>query len=334
MAHNLEYNEITETHSFFATRTAWHGLGQKVESAQTSEEAIKLANMDFIIEKRPLYTQLDKDIQGVMIEVPNKFATVRTDMNIPLGVVGKTYTVLQNTEAFKFVDELVGSKQAIFESAGVLYNGEKIFLTCKLPEQMIIGNDVADCYFFLHNSHDGSKSVEMAFSTVFIVCENTLNMALRASKRKQKIKHTSNIIGGLFNAASIMGITKQRIEKETEVFKAMTKVNLSDEQIQKLIKMAMYPEMEAVNPEEYSTRFKNIMEDAFEYVTTNEAQIIPERNHTLWGFYQGINGIYNHKNYKTASDKVNSIMFGTGFNATNRALELSFQVLENSNFLN
>jgi len=334
MAHNLEFNELTETHSLFTTKTAWHGLGQKVDGAQTSEEAIKLANLDFNVEKRELWTPLFSDQTSPMMGVPNKYATVRTDLNNVLGVVGKNYTVLQNKDAFKFVDDLVGSKSAIFESAGVLYNGEKVFLTCKLPEKMVVGNDVAECFFFLHNSHDGSRSVEIAFSTVFIVCENTLNMALKSAKRKQKVKHTSNILTGLFDAAGIMGITRERIQRDQEIFERMAKVNLNDDQIKKLITLAIYPEKEQINPEDYSKRFENIMEDAFEYITANSSQIIPERNGTLWGFVQGVNGLANHKKYKTESDKLNSIMFGTGFNNTNKAFELAFQVLQNDSFLN
>lgn len=323
MAHNLNIEDGVA--SFFGTQPAWHGLGQIVDGAQTSKEAIKLAGLDWLVEKYPLSVKLPTEYK----EMEKKFATVRMDTKAPLGIVGKTYTILQNSDAFEFIDNLVGNKQAIFESAGCLFKGERVFITCKLPSQMVVGNDVADCYFFIHNSHDGSRAVELAFTPTFICCNNTLNMALGNAKRKQRVKHTPSIDIQLINSADIMGITKQKIADMQQVFTQMTKVNLNDAQLRKLIQQAMYPEMEQLKPEEYSTKFNNIIDNAFEYITTDAAQVIPERKNTLYGFVQGINGIANHKEYKTASHKVESVIFGKGFENTNRAFELAYQVLQN-----
>lgn len=328
MAHNL--NIENGQASYFGTKPAWHGLGITVESAQTSKEAIKLAGLDWLVEKYPISAKLDTEYK----EIDKKFATVRMDNKNPLGIVGKNYTILQNEDAFGFIDDIVGSKQAIFESAGCLFKGERVFITCKLPTQMVVGNDVADCYFFIHNSHDGSRAVELAFTPTFICCNNTLNMALSNAKRKQRVKHTPSINIQLINATDIMGITKQKTQELEEVFTAMTKVNLNDSQIRKLIQQAMYPQMELVNPEDYSTRFNNIIDEAFEYVTTDNAQLIPERKNTLYGVFQGVNGIFNNKQYKNASDKAQSVIFGTGFEATNRAFELAYQIIQNPTLLN
>ena len=125
MAHNL--NETNGKFSIFSTRPCWHGLGQVVDTAQNSEEAIKLAGLDYEVIKRKVYA-CDDDCQDLnpYQEVPGYFATVRQDTNVPLGIVGSRYAVLQNKDAFKFIDDLVGSKEAIFESAGALGRGERI----------------------------------------------------------------------------------------------------------------------------------------------------------------------------------------------------------------
>ena len=99
MAHNLNFNELTGQYSLMSTKTPWHNLGQVVDSAQTSEEAIKLSGLDFEVVKKKIYTEGN-------IEIPRNYATVRTDLNIPLGVVGEKYHVLQNSQAFKFIDDM------------------------------------------------------------------------------------------------------------------------------------------------------------------------------------------------------------------------------------
>jgi len=139
MSHQLNYNSRTDKHSFFSVKEkAWHGLGTIVESYPNSAEALKFAGLDYNVEKRPLFTVdsrnlvtfQSKDAGGLNdvfmpdIPVPNYYSTVRTDTEEVLGVVGKDYKVVQNTEAFSFFDSIVGSGEGIlYETAGALGKG-------------------------------------------------------------------------------------------------------------------------------------------------------------------------------------------------------------------
>ena len=96
MAHHLNYNENTGRYSFFSVKEkAWHGLGQIVEDYPTSAEAIKVAGLDYKVEKRKLFTVHsenqnagpDTGIINAEIEVPHYHATVRSDTEQVLGVV-------------------------------------------------------------------------------------------------------------------------------------------------------------------------------------------------------------------------------------------------------
>jgi hypothetical protein len=91
---NINYNALTEKHSFFSVKEkAWHGLGQIISEHPTSAEALQYAGLDFNVEKRPLFTydsenfngDADKDIIIPEIEVPDFFATVRTDTETAFG---------------------------------------------------------------------------------------------------------------------------------------------------------------------------------------------------------------------------------------------------------
>ncbi|MCH5685566.1 hypothetical protein LWM68_15690 [Niabella sp. W65] len=111
MAHNLNFNKQTGLYSFFSVKEkAWHGLGQIVENYPTSAEAIKHAGLDYEVIKAPLFTQgraMTIGNGGEIVEadnilIPDQFATLRTDNNTVLGVVGKDYHIVQNREAFTF----------------------------------------------------------------------------------------------------------------------------------------------------------------------------------------------------------------------------------------
>jgi len=115
MAYNISFNEQTGKHSFFSVKEkAWHGLGQIVAGYPTSAEALKFAGLDYTVEKRKLFTfdnsnDILNDVTCIKIPkipVPNYFATIRTDNENVLGVVGKDYEVAQNTDAFNFLISL------------------------------------------------------------------------------------------------------------------------------------------------------------------------------------------------------------------------------------
>jgi hypothetical protein len=147
MAHQINFNQKTGKDSFMSVKEkAWHGLGQIIESYPTSCEAIQHAGLDYIVEKHPLFTyDSNNHVWGnpdaiPEIEVPNFFATVRADTEQVLGVVGNDYEVVQNRDAFSFFDAIVGGGDGIlYETAGALGNGERFFITAKLPDYIRVG---------------------------------------------------------------------------------------------------------------------------------------------------------------------------------------------------
>jgi phage/plasmid-like protein (TIGR03299 family) len=174
MAHNLNFNELTGEYSFFSTKQkAWHGLGKVVAGYPTSAEALVFAGLDFDVIKSPLFTQVNGMVstpdginyRNISLDIPDTFATVRTDTNQVLGVVGKDYEIVQNRDAFSFFDSIIGGDGILYETAGALGNGSRIFITAKLPGYIRVGDDdLTEKYIFLTTSHDGSGSITGAFT--------------------------------------------------------------------------------------------------------------------------------------------------------------------------
>ena len=326
MAHNLNYNEQNQQYSFFSVKEkAWHGLGQIVEQYPTSAEAIRYAGLDYTVEKRPLFTNIlendfDNGVSFPKIAVPNYFATVRNDNNAVLGVVGKDYEVVQNSNAFAFFDAIVGGGDGIqYETAGALGKGERIFITAKLPGYIKVGRqDLIEQYLFLTTSHDGFGSITAAFTPVRIVCNNTLNAAMRNHSNSIKIRHTASANDRLKQAHTLMGISGTMAEELESVFNYWSQVRITDNQVKKLIQVAMAPNKEVINNlelgllDKLSTTYINIVDSVYEYALGNATQQMETTAGTVFGAYNAITGYFqNVRRFGNGEAKFKSIMDGT-----------------------
>ena len=342
MEHNINYNSSTGNYSFFSVKQkAWHNLGQTVQDYPTSAEAIRHAQLDYEVAKTPLYTkampmgemQDGTATAGAELHVPDYFSTIRTDSNAVLGVVGKDYHIVQNREAFGFFDAIVGGGDGVlYETAGALGNGERIFITAKLPDYIRVGNgdDVTEKYIFLTTSHDGSGSITAAFTPIRIVCQNTLNASLRNMSNVVRIRHTSGAKQRLDDAHKVMGLANTLSAQLEDIFNHWAKVKVTDAEVKKLIQLALCPNRETLemlkngNDEAVSAIFRNTVEDAFAYAMASDTQQMQTTKGTLYGAYNAVTGYYqNVRTYKDDEAKLQSIvMGGTAQLKSQKAFEL------------
>lgn len=319
MAHNLNFNENTGKYSFFTVQqTAWHALGQIVEEYPTSQEAITFAGLDYEVCKTPLFTNAGDPL--ISFTVPDQYATMRTDTNAIFGVVGKEYQIVQNADAFAFFDAIVGGGHGIqYETAGAIGQGERIFITAKLPGYIRVGNgdDVTEKYIFLTTSHDGTGSITAAFTPIRIVCQNTLNAALRSMSNVVRIRHTNGAKQRLEQAHKVMGLADTLSSQLEGIFNQWAKTPIKDNEVKKLIQLALCPNAETLNllkkgaDDQLSTVFKNTCDAAFGYAMASETQQMQTTKGTIFGAYNAITGYYqNVRNYKSEEDKLKSIYLG------------------------
>lgn len=194
---------------FYVREVPWHGLGTNVGEALSSNEALTAAGLDWNVMQKELQT-----IDNILI--PNARANVRETDNKVLGIVSDRYKILQNLEAFNFTDELLGG-DILYETAGSLQGGRKVWLLARLSNEYKFQDDEIVPYLVLFNSHDGSAPVRVAMTPVRVVCQNTLNLALRTAKRSWSVRHTSNIQNTILEARETLGLAQnymKQLEKE------------------------------------------------------------------------------------------------------------------------
>jgi phage/plasmid-like protein (TIGR03299 family) len=337
MAHNLNYNKNLNRHAMVSLcEKPWHGLGKVVNEAMTSHDAIALAGLDYEVKLGKLYSTIYDELPRItlpsdIINIPNYFATYRKDTNDYFGVVGSRYEIVQNREAFSFFDEIVGKKEAMFETAGALGKGETIFITAKLPHYIKIGgSDIIEKYLLFTSTHDGSGSIKAMLTPIRVVCNNTLNQALKNNTNKITLKHTLNVHDRLKEGARLMGLVNVHSENFQHCLNYLSTCEITVEQINKLVTelYLSYTELELLNRangrieivDEISTKKKNTINDVLVSIDNGIGQNV-FRGSAYW-LYNGITTYYsNKKSYSSDEDRFTSILEGSSSSIQQKAFD-------------
>lgn len=216
---------------FYTREKPWHGLGTMVAEAPNSKDALRLAGLNWKVLQEPVYTENKELIQGYKANVRD------TDRKV-LGVVTDRYKVIQNEEAFVFTDTLLG-EGVRYETAGSLQEGRRVWMLARLPREFIIGGERISPYMVFSNTHDGSGAVKTALTPIRVVCNNTLNLALRTAKRSWSMIHTGDISGKIEEAKNTLLLADEYMTALGQEFENLRKIKLSEKQVLDYIKILL-----------------------------------------------------------------------------------------------
>lgn len=310
MAHNLAIDAKTGEHAMFSLKEIpWHGLGQIVEEAKTSDEVIKLAHLDWEVAKVPNYIKVgDQFIEN------GSFSTVRTDTNEILGnILLKGYTPMQNKEVFEFSDSIVMSKEDItYETAGALGKGETIFVSAKLPGYIRIAgtDDIIEKYLLIYKGHSGAIPFTAQFTNIRVVCNNTLSAAMAQRSHRVYIRHTANAAARLSQAKEILGLEMVYNDSFQEALNRMSKVKVTDEKVKQVIhSLFMTPDELKLwmSGGTIGTRKQNGLDLVFESLEVAPGQDL-HKGTALWLFNGVTSYMQNVREYKTADRKMGNLL--------------------------
>ena len=212
---------------FYTREKPWHGLGTMVRKAPTSEDALQLAGLDWEVVQEPVFTTHGDVINGYRANVRN------TDRKI-LGVVTDRYKVVQNADAFAFTDSLLGNGVR-YETAGSLQEGRRVWLLARMPHEYIISGEHIAPYLVFSNAHDGSGAVKVAVTPIRVVCNNTLNLALKTAKRSWSMIHTGDIREKMQEAKETLFFAEQYMDELGKEFDHLRQIRLSDDKVNEFI---------------------------------------------------------------------------------------------------
>lgn len=291
------------------------------KGAMTASEAIRMAGLDFTVKMKQVKTVVNRK-QTI---IPGTYATIRTDTNQVLGVVGSKYQIIQNREAFKFFDPLVNNDEAIYHAIGSIDGGKRLWILAKLPSYIKVGKgDIVNKYLLLTNSHDGSAVIHVKITPIRIVCSNSLNVALRGADHEVKIRHTQNAVHKLEEAHKILGLTNSLYAQLDTIFNRMSLKRISEKQLQDYVRTLIPSNPEA----KFQTRNENIREAILDLYETGQGAELSRGS--LWGAYNSVTEYSDHVLHsRDQSKQLKSIWFGGGNNLKERAFALAQRMLTN-----
>lgn len=340
-----------------------HGLGKDVKDCHTAKEVMQKANLDWFVKKCELVAQMPFSLNGdnsineidalngtfsrngfVYRNLPEAYATYRTDKNIPLGLVKSKYEVVQNMDAFNFFDEAIGIDKCQWESAGALGYGHKIFVTAKIAQTTEVETglmkDPIDNYLVFTNSHDGTSSLTIMFTPIRVFCTNCLNAGLDSSSSYIRIRHTESAKDRLEKGAEILRIACQKANDAKQLYQALYTVKMKDEEVLQYLANLNLTEQERILLNEYdpklgykrlinrdymtlektgiSTRKANMIQNMFEYYMDGIGQ--QQIAGTAWGAYNAVTGFYSNVANLEGQKRMESLLYGNAQRVMQKAI--------------
>ena len=222
---------------------AWHRVGEVFDEPLTMTEAIVRAGVDFEINKHPSYAYVENGEGEVELIPTGQFAVIREPVKDDpvhrvLATVGKEWTPLQARTLATMLDPL--TEKYPVETIGALGHGEQIFMTLDAGESKIAGED-HKLYYLVTDHRTGTGAMQIAFTPVRVVCQNTLMSGLSSAKVNVRLTHTRNIQN---DAEWYMGLFNQMLSvKETviPVMDSLATVTIDNKEVDKVLEKA-YPE--------------------------------------------------------------------------------------------
>lgn len=224
------------TAALYASTPAWHGLGNVIPGGITDIDAVLgLAGIDFQVERVPAVYRWRDELR----EHDGKFHTVRDDTGAALGVVGAQYAPIQNRSGFEFLQELVNDFGVIWESAGALRDGRKVFVSIRLPRSIVIDadgiNDQITPFVAVINSHDGRSPFTAVVTPWRPVCGNTERFAVRDAYTRWTVRHTKSATGRIKEARRTLKLSIAYYEQWAAEETALARTNLAIDAFDRLV---------------------------------------------------------------------------------------------------
>jgi len=312
MAHNVETG-------VFYKQPTWWGSQNIVQDAMDSAAALKLAGLNWQVEKEPIY------INGLLdevVEVPGLLANVRQSDRSVLGIVSKDYKIIQNDEWFAFLDILLGEGLK-FESAGSLFKGKQVWMLAKMPDTFKVAGDEFQQFLLATNSHDGKSVGRILCTDIRVVCWNTLCAALREAKRSWTIRHTTNLKGKEDEVRQHLKLANLYFNALQKKAEEMLKQSFNQEEWTKLVsKLLPLPEETTKRVEE------GILEKRSRLFATINKDDLDNIRSTKWGAIQAVADYTTHLKAGRATSTWNENRMNKVLIQGEPMLKKAFELLE------
>ena len=270
-----------------ANFTYFDKLGNQISSDATIADALKESSLDYTVVKKPMYLE-----NGTLVK--DAFCTMKSDDDTQLGVVGKQYTIVQNNEAFAFIDDILHESGGEIIKAGAFQDFKKSFVVVKTTDIKILG-ETYNPYLLFYNSFDGSGSIKVCFTPIRVMCQNTIVYACKKAITKDSIRHFSTAQERLIQAKDTLLKNNQQLEFLKKDSEELAKITLTKDQFKDQIVPLVLQEMKISKDSEEKKRNKDRYEvTANALMNAYNATDLGNHNNTAYKAIQAVADFESH----------------------------------------
>lgn len=264
--------------------TTWHAIGKDVQECKSMEAVLSASGLDYTVEKKPVFMNHDDSFT----KIPNRFITVRNSDEHPYDVVSDKFEVIQNRDAFDFVDYM--DTDLTYEKAGETQGG-MVYVIAKMPSVNILGDEFTPHVIF-RNGFSGKFKISAAICPLRIVCQNQFNFAFKDTQNSVTIRHVQNAEAKLVEARETMKMTANYMTQLNTMAETYAGKKLTERQLNWCIDM-MFPKPQG---EDLTTLQINKMEDARrKFMNAYLAEDNANFKGTAWGLVNAYTDYMTHK---------------------------------------
>jgi phage/plasmid-like protein (TIGR03299 family) len=317
MAHELTIRANGYTEMAFVGATPWHGLGQELDQNASIEQWRVAAGMDWSIEKSPV-CYMPHGFYGDVSNFPKQNVLYRSDNYEPLSVVSDRYQVVQPAEVLEFFRDLVEQSGFRLHTAGTLFGGKRLWAlaeTGKFGE--VTQGDGIGGFLLLSTSADKSLATTARFTSVRVVCNNTLSLSLQNSAHSVSFTHARKFNHELMK--SKLGVAVASFDSFMEMAKHLERQRITTAQADNFIKRILFTADQLQNTDlnlEKNRPYNKIL-DLFK----GEAKGADIVGDTKWALLNSVTEYFDHHHPSRTNDaRLNNAWFGNGDTIKNRAV--------------
>lgn len=303
----------------YVGRTPWHGLGNRLAEQQSIDVWMEQAGLNWNIRETPVrFINGDKSHLGEILSFDDHKVLYRSDNRTPLSVVSQRYQVVQPREILEFYRDLTEKSGFELETAGSLKGGRKIWALARTGQSGVLkGNDRTDAYVLLATACDGTMATTAQFTSVRVVCNNTLAVALDGRAQSVKVSHRS-----VFDADAVkkqLGISVSAWNDFMYRLKALSERKIKQSEAEKVIRNLFQPrpdQIEQKSNERAMAKVRALFDGA------GLGAHLPSSYGTAYGLLNAVTEFVDHERRARSTDhRLDSAWFGQGANLKQQALD-------------
>lgn len=307
----------------YAGKVPWHGLGVKVENNLNPQEMLDAANLNWTVEKQdliarhPSNAKLDQVIKG-------KKALVRSSDNLLLDVIGSDWNPVQNTEAFEFFNDFVSNGDMEMHTAGSIDNGRIVWALAKVSDGFELFNgDAVESYLLFSNPHQYGKAIDVRFTPIRVVCNNTLTLSLESSSSASvKLNHRVE-----FNPEMVkemLGVAHDKLETYKEMAEFLGSKRYTKETVTEYFNN-VFPIKKRTPGEAKKDMSKNASR-SLEILNTQPGAQYAEGS--FWQAFNAVTYLTDHELGRDSNTRMKNAWFGYNQKLKTKALETAVKYAE------